>query len=167
MTLSPMMSDDAMTISATDYAFGDFSLGLVDALCLTNVDFLVVTNVVKMQGVRMGLVAAIYAPLGQFISIQPTSYGCRSCIGLRVDAFPISRDAGEAFLPPCRAFRRIVWPLWARFTICLLYFFWVGFAPLFVCLSRGLGMALSKTPSVLSAFCFLFFRPFTHVWSII
>lgn len=96
------MSLDRMTVCTANNALRDFSLRVIDAFRVADVERLSAFNVVKVKGHSEFPIAAVSAATFDFVSIKPLTNSCRSVVGLSVDAFPVIWISKSALAPYLR-----------------------------------------------------------------
>lgn len=125
------MSLDRMTIRTPHFALYNLALRLSDALGVTDIDLLVIANVVKVKCVWMLFVSAVNTAVRQLMSIQPTPDRGGSLIGLPVEFISILRIR-QTLDAPSLCFLRFIRPV-AGPAVRLGYFIWVALTPPLAC----------------------------------
>lgn len=129
-----------MTVRTTNNTFGDFPLGLGNALGEGNVEFLRSRNMIEVQRRRMFVVSAVNATMFDLVVVQKLLQVVSAGKSLPPDFLPVGW-IGQSLSSPLSGFLRVIgsfpWP-----SVGLFNFFWVTRLPFARCLSRLFGMRL-------------------------
>ena len=139
-----------MTISAPNYAFYYFLFRLFDAFRITNIKFLLASNVVKMQSDMMGIISAIYTAPIQFIVRKPLANLYSSAVGLFIYTLSVAR-LSQPLAPHVFTFDRVIFPV-SWLAICNSDFFGVPVSPPLGCFSLSLFLKFCFHSCIITGF---------------
>lgn len=85
------MSNNAMTISASNDAFFDLSFGLSNTFCITDIKKFLATYMVKMQSGWIRIIATVYTASPNLVGIKPSTNNSSSLVSNPIDMFTLFR----------------------------------------------------------------------------